>query len=277
MIEELASYIATEWKIVLGVSSGLLVSTVATTWAIAKLYYTRQIEISKSENEYLQKKLSDKDAHMRGVMEVMGQRLLLAEEEPKKLKAHIKDTETQIETLKQENDGLLEKIADTEKQESFDALYNSINNKVLRHNLRGTVQLYSQLFERTRSIRNFTLHFNRWDASVDDEHTNAKDVAKYYSILSNIQLHTHKSLDIKFFRSKELLRFERAKAYSSLSEMLAPFLENESNQNKNLKMFRETARNDIEYYIALFGVQKSNSNNLIEQSETDEDAPDNSD
>lgn len=105
--EILSNYIVANWQVLLiGVFSSLG-TIILSTWFVAKHWYQREIkhvknqkhasdELSRKECSYLTKQVKDKEAYAKGVIEVMGQRLALAEEKPNNLLKVIQQQDIQL-------------------------------------------------------------------------------------------------------------------------------------------------------------------------------------
>lgn len=92
----LASYILSNWQVIIVSCFSFIGTIVLSTWFVARHWYQREIthiekqkesveELSDKECSYLSRQVQDKESYAKGVIEVMNQRLALAEEKPKNL------------------------------------------------------------------------------------------------------------------------------------------------------------------------------------------------
>lgn len=108
---ELAKYIVEHWETLVVAVPSAMATMVGSTWLAAKYWYEREIthlklektsldESSKREAAFLNDQLRHKESYAKGVIEVVGQRLLIAEEEPKRLVRILQQQEQDLARLR---------------------------------------------------------------------------------------------------------------------------------------------------------------------------------
>lgn len=104
---QLSQYILSNWDTLTAGFVGVLGSIIVGTWFAAKYWYQREIKhvndvstandkLATKQIAYMSKQIEHKESYARGVVEVMNQRILAAEEEPKRLLRVIQQQEQQL-------------------------------------------------------------------------------------------------------------------------------------------------------------------------------------
>ena len=231
MEKEIANYIIENWEVIAGGIATLFIASITVTWTIAKLWYTRQLAISKAECEYLEKKNSDKDCYVNGVMEVMTQRLSLAQEEPKRLQILIDEKESQLHDLKKENKSLLDTIKKNDDGSELEARISNMTIFTLRHTLRSTIKMNELCFPKHEILSPLRTHFFRWDKKTHEKDTDLGQLASFLTILTNAQNIHSIELDFGLTNCYKDLSSIRKETNASWERIFSPFTNNFKNND----------------------------------------------
>jgi len=253
MEQELSKYVITNWETILSGLVTFFIASIVTTWAVGKMWYTRQLAISSAECKYLEKKNEDKDSYVGGVLEVMAQRVALAEEEPKRLKLQIKEKELLLHELRKDNKNL---FAVTQHSASQQKIAQSISNMTIltiRSSLRQTISINAKSFPSHDILVPLHSHFFKWDEITKDVDTDLGEVASFMTIYCSALSIQSTELDIGLNYCYKDLRRTKSVTFDSVEKILRPFIENK----KNLKppsiefIYARIPSHQLEYYIEL--------------------------
>lgn len=255
MEEQVIRYIVDHWETTLSALGGAFVAVASAAWAIAKMHYSQQTVVSKIQCDYLVKQLDEKDKFARGIIEVMGQRLCLANEEPQRLQKIIDEKESQLRDISQENKSLLEKIEVSKDELDISQLISNMGLKNMRQTLRATMDYSAKCFPEHRHLSPLRTYFFVWDKSTNDSDTNLSDIVSYLALFTKVQALHSAELDIGLRHCYSDLSSIKKETFDSMSLMLRSLSSNginiPNNSDPYAYMIHRIPRHQIEYYLKL--------------------------
>lgn len=272
MEHELLKYINNNWGSVLSGIGTFFVFSITACWTIAKMWYTRQIAIKNAECEFLQKQINDKDSYVQGVIEVMDQRLNLAQEEPKRLLRLVEEKENQLLALKCEKDNLLQKIESSKDVNDIGHIISLMSVSSLRSSLRDTIELSKLIFPSHHLLNPLRKYFYSWDKSTKDQDTNFSEVASYLVLWTKVQTVQTAELDIGLRHCYRDLFDLKKSTYNSLAVMLKPFMKNKIPLANSFDFYlTKIPSHHLEYYLRFAEeLEKKQKNKEENKAENDE-------
>ncbi len=252
MEQEIATYFSENWKFIsTSVVSGFI-AVIATTWAVSKQWYKRQIEILDKEKSYLKKQLDDKDTYAQDIMEIMGQRLEVAHEEPTRLKRQIEDKEKQLEKLREENNELLS-LADSDGSEWIESNSNNYVAFISETNIRASLNLalnYGNiLFPKVNSLNRVRTSILRHEKSTVGSSLDLSKVTSLLLLYTRLQTEHMAELDIGLNRCYNDLRENQLWNYSRFEKIFKPFLKDGVKHPKYDPFLKDFEVKQIHFYL----------------------------
>lgn len=255
MEEQIVAYLVQHWEATLSAIGGAFVAVAGAAWAIAKIHYSQQTVVAKTQCEYLTKQLDEKDKVAKGIIEVMDQRLCLANEEPQRLQKIIDDKESELRDISEQNRNLLEKIESSNSELDISQLISSMAVSNIRQTLRATMNYSASCFPEHRHLSPLRTYFFVWDKSTKDSETNLSEIASYLALFTKVQALHSAELDIGLRHCYSDLSSIKRETFDSMSLMLRSLSSKDFNIRNNeasyAYMVHRIPKHQIEYYLKL--------------------------
>ena len=258
----LSEYILEHWQTILLQIFGILSVITTATWFIAKSWYTREIQIQKQENNLNKKSFEQEIKHLTnqaeltqkaltyqldqsknyasGVIEILNQRVSIAEQEPKRLENIINDQSKQLLII-QEQKNYYKNIMRKNLKEPKDK-YKKAGNKDLKDLKEYIIFLLDNNNDDPDSQGNyFKYNFSTETSYYTENSTNFSELLQSISYILYFQNETNLQTKIKL---NQILN-EKNSLYNNYLQSCKTIIEPLSNLNSE-KVFKTFSLDSVD-------------------------------
>jgi hypothetical protein len=270
MVTELAllisQFIAANPAAALSAACTLLAAIASAVWWLASNHYKQQISVLQLENSFQVKQLADKDSYARGVIEVLNQRMLMANEEPATLRLRLQEKESQLAALQNENTRLLKLTANRRTPIDVNRLLLSISGENFRSALRGIVSTSHRFAPRggiTWDLQESVLAHEKSAGELDKDY-----LLRHFVVLHAIQSEYLLSADVNLTTAVDRLAEVQRDSSRRLLSILRPMLA-DGQVPHNSEVGAEEF--EVESVMLLLEYRPGGSENAKDDAESDDD------
>lgn len=282
---EFANFVVENWQSLIFGTTSFLVSLIGGTWMIAKQWFSREIKLCKTEHNascqihdkelrHLTRQLSDKNSYAQGVIEIMNQRLLGAQDEPQRLLNIIRQNEDQLAELKRENKQLLSKVKRIEHKSRDTIFWKSIfDEKLIKSELNNFCHYNFKHFAADDDINVLCKDYMSISSQQKDEGIDFKAVTPIIVLLLKVQTQKILTLDIGLSKCNTELNRLHTYYFDSTIKILKPLVSSKINKDQALNRFDQVAYilNKLKHKRKLYYLEWIKDNEIDDDLEEDKE------